>query len=75
MNDSRPVAFLLVGLTGAGKSTYALRRLVPGGAVRLSVDEVVFARHGRYGVDYPEHAYFAKEAPVVAEQLARLRSC
>lgn len=25
------------------------------------------ARHGRYGVDYPERDYFALEAPVVAE--------
>ncbi|MFE3379482.1 AAA family ATPase [Streptomyces anulatus] len=59
--------FLLVGLTGSGKTTYAQRVLEPQGAVRLSVDEVVFERHGRYGVDYPEHAYFEMEAPVVAE--------
>ncbi|MFF3740990.1 AAA family ATPase [Streptomyces sp. NPDC002566] len=39
----------------------------PSGAVRLSVDERVHDRHGRYGVDYPERAYFALEAPVVAE--------
>ncbi|MEU8655854.1 AAA family ATPase [Actinoplanes philippinensis] len=61
------VAYLLVGLTGAGKTTYAERVLVPQGVVRLSVDERVFERHGRYGVDYPEHTYFAKERPVVAE--------
>ncbi|MEU6460094.1 ATP-binding protein [Streptomyces sp. NPDC047065] len=59
--------YLLVGLTGSGKTTYARRRLEPGGAVRLSVDERVHARHGRYGVDYPERDYFALEAPVVAE--------
>ncbi|MFI5743517.1 AAA family ATPase [Streptomyces anulatus] len=59
--------FLLVGLTGSGKTTYAQRVLEPQGAVRLSVDEVVFERHGRYGVDYPENAYFEMEAPVVAE--------
>ncbi len=59
--------FLLVGLTGSGKTTYATRVLEPAGAVRLSVDERVHARHGRYGVDYPEHRYFALEAPVVAE--------
>lgn len=62
-----PVAYLLVGLTGSGKTTYALRRLVPDGAVRLSVDERVHERHGRYGVDYPERQYFEREAPVVAE--------
>jgi AAA domain-containing protein len=24
-----------------------------------------FARHGRYGIDYPEHEYFSKEGPAV----------
>ncbi|GAA1640992.1 AAA family ATPase [Actinoplanes couchii] len=62
-----PIAYLLVGLTGSGKTTYATRVLEPAGVVRLSVDERVFARHGRYGVDYPEHTYFEREAPVVAE--------
>ncbi|TDB78255.1 ATP-binding protein [Micromonospora sp. KC723] len=66
------VAYLLVGLTGAGKTTYARRVLEPAGAVRLSVDEQVFARHGHYGVDYPEDTYFAREAPVVAEVRAEL---
>lgn len=60
------MVYLLVGLTGSGKTTYAKRRLEPG-AVRLSVDERVHARHGRYGVDYAERDYFALEAPVVAE--------
>ncbi|MFE5301663.1 AAA family ATPase [Streptomyces sp. NPDC056632] len=67
-----PTVFLLVGLTGSGKTTYAQRVLEPEGAVRLSVDEVVFERHGRYGVDYPEHTYFEKEAPVVVELRERL---
>lgn len=40
--------------------------------VRLSVDEEVFARHGRYGVDYPEYEYFEREAPVVAEVRRRV---
>lgn len=65
--ETRPVVYLLVGLTGSGKTTYAQRRLEPVGVVRLSVDERVHARHGRYGVDYPERRYFELEAPVVAE--------
>ncbi|MFI6658070.1 AAA family ATPase [Streptomyces sp. NPDC050523] len=69
---TEPVVYLLVGLTGSGKTTYARRCLEPAGAVRLSVDELVHARHGRYGVDYPERDYFALEAPVVAEVRARL---
>ncbi|MEE4590224.1 AAA family ATPase, partial [Streptomyces antimycoticus] len=72
MAEGTPVVFLLVGLTGSGKTTYAQRKLESEGAVRLSVDEVVHARHGRYGVDYPENTYFEKEAPVVAELHERL---
>ncbi|MFJ4804624.1 AAA family ATPase [Streptomyces murinus] len=72
MAEHTPVVFLLVGLTGSGKTTYAQRKLEPEGAVRLSVDEVVHQRHGRYGVDYPENTYFEKEAPVVAELHRRL---
>jgi predicted kinase len=50
--------FLLVGLTGAGKTTYATRVLEPAGVVRLSVAETIYARHGRYGIDYPAESYF-----------------
>jgi predicted kinase len=52
-----PVVYLLVGLTGAGKTTYSKRVLEPAGAVRLSADELIFAEHGRYGIDYPESVY------------------
>lgn len=62
-----PVVYLLVGLTGSGKMTYAKRRLEQAGVVRLTVDERVYARHGCYGVDYPERDYLTLEAPVVAE--------
>lgn len=72
VESDAPVVFLLVGLTGSGKTTYAQRKLEPEGAVRLSVDEFVYERYGRYGVDYPEHTYFEKEAPVVAELHQRL---
>lgn len=58
--------WLLVGLTGSGKTTFA-KHLEARGIVRLSVDEMVFARHGRYGIDYHESEYFEKEAPVVEE--------
>jgi predicted kinase len=66
-----PVVYLLCGLTGSGKTTYA-KRLEAGGAVRLSVDEEVYARHGRYGVDYPMSEYFERERPVVEELPDRL---
>jgi predicted kinase len=66
-----PVVHLLAGLTGSGKTTYA-RRLEAEGVLRLSVDEEVFARHGRYGVDYPEHEYPERERPVVRDIRNRL---
>ncbi|MFD8915106.1 AAA family ATPase [Streptomyces sp. NPDC059575] len=67
---SRAIVYLLVGLTGSGKTTYAKRVLA--GVTRLSVDELVHERHGRYGVDYPEPQYFELEAPIVAEVRERV---
>ncbi|HEY2671316.1 MAG TPA: ATP-binding protein [Rugosimonospora sp.] len=61
-----PVVFLLAGLPGAGKSTYA-RTLEAKGILRLSVDERVIAGHGLLGRDYPAAAHFDLAAPVVAE--------
>ena len=69
--DAPVIVYLLVGLTGSGKTTYA-RRLEADGVLRLSVDEEVFARNGRYGVDYPEHEYPERERPVVEELRERL---
>ncbi|MFJ3249090.1 AAA family ATPase [Streptomyces sp. NPDC086782] len=66
----QPVVYLLVGLTGSGKTTYAKQELA--GVTRLSVDELVYERHGRYGVDYPEPQYFELEGPIVAEVRDRL---
>ncbi|MFF8293567.1 AAA family ATPase [Streptomyces sp. NPDC016309] len=59
-----PLAVLLAGLTGSGKTTVA-EALADRGYIRLSVDEEVHRLHGRYGVDYPEHTYFEREQPVV----------
>lgn len=67
-----PEVYLLVGLTGAGKTTYSRRVLEPAGVVRLSVDELVYARHGRYGVDYPAERYQVLYAPALAEVRERL---
>ncbi|WP_194915036.1 AAA family ATPase [Catenulispora rubra] len=69
---TRPVAYLLAGLTGSGKTTYARRLEAEHGVLRLSVDEEIFARHGRHGVDYPEDEYPARAAPVVEEVQRRL---
>lgn len=64
MNTAAPLAVLLVGITGSGKTTVA-QALAERGMIRLSVDEEVHRLHGRYGIDYPEHTYFERERPVV----------
>ena len=60
------VIHLLAGLPGAGKTTYAMA-LEARGAVRLSVDERVTARHGVVGVDFAPERYFTLAAPIVVE--------
>jgi len=64
MTVGKPLVVLLCGITGSGKTVLA-KALADRGLHRLSVDEEVFARHGRYGVDYPHDTYFDKERPVV----------
>ncbi|MYV63805.1 AAA family ATPase [Streptomyces sp. SID4931] len=66
-----PLAVLLVGITGSGKTTVA-QALANRGYTRLAVDEEVHRLHGRYGVDYPEHTYFERQRPVVEAIRARL---
>lgn len=52
----RQVVYMLCGLPGSGKSTYA-QKLVDEGLAKLSPDEEVYRRYGRAGVDYPQHEY------------------
>lgn len=66
MSDLKPVVYLLTGLPGAGKTTYA-RMLERDGTVRLSVDDQMTALHGLLGRDYDEHEHFALQAPVVED--------
>jgi predicted kinase len=66
-----PIAVLLVGITGSGKTVLA-EALAERGLIRLSVDEEVHRQHGRYGIDYPEHEYFQRERPVVNTVRAEL---
>ncbi|RKS77864.1 putative kinase [Motilibacter peucedani] len=53
---ARTPVVLMCGIAGSGKSTCA-RRLESRGYVRLSIDEEVWQRFGRYGLDYEPDAY------------------
>ena len=66
-----PIVYLLCGLTGSGKTVYA-RRLEAQGCVRISIDELVHVRHGRYDVDYPACAYQRYYDEAVSELDRRL---
>ncbi len=61
---------LLCGLAGSGKTTYA-HGLEAAGHVRLSIDEEVWSRFGRFGIDYEPDRY--DELSVLAEEALRAR--
>ncbi len=58
----KPSVFLLCGLPGSGKTTYA-KKLEQSGAIRYTLDEEVFKRFGRHFED----GYDEKEAQTKAE--------
>ena len=57
----------MCGVAGSGKTTYA-KLLETEGYVRLSIDEEVWARFGRYGLDY-EPALYTGHATVAEAAL------
>jgi len=59
--DRGPEVVLMCGLAGSGKTTYS-KELETRGYVRLSVDEEVWERFGRFGVDYDASLYEAHSA-------------
>jgi predicted kinase len=67
----RPIVYMLCGITGSGKTTYG-RSLEAKGIARLSIDEAVFQRHGRYDIDYPHWEWKAHEDAARAELDERL---
>lgn len=61
----------MCGVAGAGKTTYA-KELESRGYARLSIDEEVWERFGRYGVDYDAADYARHSAVAEAALRARL---
>lgn len=53
---SVPLAVMMCGVAGSGKTTFA-QRLEQRGFVRLSIDEEIWTTNGRYGIDYPIEMY------------------
>jgi predicted kinase len=64
---------LLCGIAGAGKTT-AATYLESKGFVRLSIDEEIWGRFGRYGLDYAPEAYPDLQRQAAASLWERLRS-
>jgi predicted kinase len=63
----------MCGIGGAGKTVYA-QRLEADGYVRLSIDEEVWRRFGRYGIDYELDRY-AEHSATAEEALERQLLC
>lgn len=70
-SSAPPRVVLLCGIAGAGKTTYA-KKLEARGFVRLSIDEEVWTRFGRYSVDYPPSMYEQHSADAEAALERRL---
>lgn len=72
MQPDACLVVLLCGMAGAGKTTFS-QRLEPQDFTRLSIDETMWQRFGRYGIDYPASAYRSLLNTAHAELHDRLR--
>ncbi|MFX3631385.1 MAG: AAA family ATPase [Candidatus Pristimantibacillus sp.] len=63
--STTPLVVMMCGVAGSGKTTFA-QKLEKEGFARLSIDEDIWATHGRFGVDYPEQNYelFKEESEI-----------
>ena len=76
MTSDRPTAWagcvvLMCGMAGSGKTTYA-QQLERQGFERLSVDEELWRRFGRFGIDYAGDEYGQRSDLVEADLQVRL---
>jgi predicted kinase len=62
---------MLCGIAGSGKTT-AATFLETRGFVRLSIDEEIWHRFGRFGIDYPAETYPALQQRAASDLWSRL---
>src|SRR5215475_9447740 len=72
MQPDAGLVVLLCGMAGSGKTTFS-QRLEARGFTRLSIDETMWQRFGRYGIDYPASDYRSLLDVAHAELHDRLR--
>ena len=65
------IVYILCGLPGSGKSTYA-QKFVNKGLIKLSPDEEVYRQYGRAGVDYPQQEYVERYKEILAKLEERI---
>jgi len=69
---------MLCGLPGSGKTTYTTNLMEKRDYLKLSIDEAVYERHGRYNVDYHHLEYRRLETETYEEldkELVRTLAC
>jgi hypothetical protein len=62
---------MLCGMAGSGKTT-AAKFLEARGFVRLSIDEEIWHRFGRFGIDYPAETYPSLQQRAASDLWSRL---
>lgn len=65
-----PIVYLLCGLPGSGKTTYA-KELETQGVIRLTLDEELFKRHGRHLPEGTYSEYEKKTKDALTEELVQ----
>ncbi|KAN0055412.1 hypothetical protein ACTA71_008523 [Dictyostelium dimigraforme] len=56
-NQKKCIIIMMCGCCGSGKSTFSKIKEKEEGYIRLSIDEMVWEKYGRHGVDYPVEKY------------------
>ncbi|KAK1756712.1 P-loop containing nucleoside triphosphate hydrolase [Echria macrotheca] len=73
--DQRPVVVMTCGIAGSGKSTLSKAILAKHpNFTRLSIDCIVYDKHGLYAVDYPPELYSVYQEEADVEYMSNLKT-